>query len=171
MKLVQLIEAKKVSAKEQALRTIFTPQNIAQHYEAVMGYLGKMSSQDFDDLTTRHSQTDMSQDEIDFQLSMMLKALPKEIDAVVDTGYPTRARGKRMNTVSWPQTPYDSQSHQGEIFYYRGMWYVDARWYKKNGWEIEIVEGKVKTPTEALALALPGLKEVAARIAAKKSKK
>jgi hypothetical protein len=167
MKTSELFEAK-ASAKRLKLQEIFTRENFVQNYDVIMGYLEKMSLQNFEDLVARHDKVDTSPEDVDFQLNMILKALPKEIKASIDTAIFPKARHSKLSAVMWEIPGGNRVFTKGAIYYFKGKWYVDARWYEKNGWEITIVEKKIDNVEDALDLILPGVKEVAARINKKK---
>jgi hypothetical protein len=168
MKTSELFEAK-ASAKRLKLQEIFTRENFVQNYDVIMGYLEKMSLQNFEDLVARHDKVDTSPEDVDFQLNMILKALPKEIGAQISIEIFPKARHSKLESVNWETSPKNNLLFtKGAIYYFKGKWYIDARWYESNGWEITIVEKKIDNVEDVLDLILPGLKEVVGRMKRKK---
>jgi hypothetical protein len=133
MKAAELVSemalATKSALKDRRLRAVLTPENIAANYEKVIAALGyKLSIDDINDLAADINDTAMSDDDVKFNLDLMLRKLPAKTKPVISfkpDEDETRVRGF-IPDISFQSQSYPARQVPATYFieYGRGKWKV-----------------------------------------------
>jgi hypothetical protein len=140
MKLSQLLEDLPTyipAGKEKLLRTIFTPDNLKDHYELILMLVAKACSlDDLQDLHAKIHDTAPSVEDEAFHLKLIMKALPAEANAKIvaakdNTNGADTIQGKLPPTVknkwiSANERQIEEVPMYFNAFYQKGKWCLYA---------------------------------------------